>query len=95
MTVPLMARAASKTLVLTDAEPQYASKLCWAAADVLAVNQFYPLCPAPTTTPTPTPALVPTSQALEAGYQRWAKSGTPLNPPLSQVLSFCENSLQE
>jgi Peptidase_C39 like family len=65
MTVPLMARAASKTLVLTDAEPQYASKLCWAAADVLAVNNFYQHCP---TTPPSPPALFPTSQATEASY---------------------------
>ena len=69
MTVPLMARAASKTLVLSDSEPQYASKLCWAAADVLAVNQFYASCPPLTSPPAVTPALFPTSQALEAAYE--------------------------
>jgi hypothetical protein len=72
MTLPLMARAASKNLVLTDAEPQYANKLCWAAADVLAVNNFYQHCP---TSTAPTPALYPTSQALEAAYHKWVKSG--------------------
>jgi hypothetical protein len=65
MIVPPMARPASKTLALKDAEPQYASKLCWAAADVLAVNQFYPQCPNP---PPTSPGLFPTSQALEGAY---------------------------
>jgi hypothetical protein len=74
VTVPRMAQAASKS-VLSDAEPQYASKLCWAAADVLAVNHFYPNCPSPTSTPTATPALFPTSQALDAAYYEWSQSG--------------------
>src|ERR1700689_3807950 len=95
MTVPLMSRAASKNLVLTDAEPQYASKLCWAAADVLAVNNFYPHCPASASTPTANPALFPTSQALEAAYNWWTLSGssaTPLTTPLSSYLSKCETT---
>jgi hypothetical protein len=73
MTVPLMARAANNTLVLTDAEPQYANKLCWAAADVLAVNQFYPNCPPSPSTPPASPALFPTSQALNAAWHMSVK----------------------
>jgi hypothetical protein len=88
-----MARDAGKTLALTDAEPQYANTLCWAAADVLAVNQFYPVCPSFTSTTTP-PVLFPTSQALEAGYQAWFHSVTPPATPslstLSGILSKCE-----
>ena len=89
MTLPLMARAASKNLVLTDAEPQYANKLCWAAADVLAVNNFYPHCPASPSTPAATPALYPTSQALEAAYNWGEGSATPL----SWYLSQCETTI--
>src|SRR5271168_3972835 len=88
---PLMAWAASKNLVLTDAEPQYANKLCWAAADVLAVNNFYPHCPAPPSTPTANPALFPTSQALEAAYNWKATSGSVT--PLSTYLSNCETTI--
>lgn len=62
--------------MLTDTEPQYASHLCWAAADVLAVNHFYPTCPNPPSTPPATP-LFPTSQALEAAYHTWMKAGGP------------------
>jgi len=86
-----MARAASKTLVLTDAEPQYANKLCWAAADVLAVNNFYPNCPTPTSTPMTNPALFPTSQALEAAYNWWTLSGSAAS--LSSYLSKCETTI--
>ncbi|HMK23729.1 MAG TPA: hypothetical protein VK466_15465 [Terriglobales bacterium] len=85
VTAPLMARAASKTLLLKDAEPQYAKQLCWAAADVLAVNQFYPICP--TSTPTASPALFPTSQALEAANNRLARAGAG---SLSDFLPTCE-----
>jgi hypothetical protein len=92
MTVPLMARAASKNLVLTDAEPQYANKLCWAAADVLAVNNFYPHCPVPPSTPTANPALFPTSQALEAAWSWWHKSGTSA-AQLTSYLSNCETTI--
>jgi Peptidase_C39 like family len=91
MTVPLMARAASNNLVLTDAEPQYASKLCWAAADVLAVNNFYPHCPATTSTAVADPALFPTSQALEAANNRLQISGS--SATLSSYLSECETSI--
>src|SRR5882672_4330966 len=91
MTVPLMARAASKNLVLTDAEPQYANKLCWAAVDVLAVNNFYPHCPAPPSTPPANPALFPTSQALEAAYKWKDNSGSAT--PLSWYLSNCETTI--
>jgi Peptidase_C39 like family len=95
ITLPLMGEAASKKLVLTDAEPQYASKLCWAAADVLAVNQFYPHCPPPTATPAATPALFPTSQALEAAYNLlvsiWGYTYTPT--ALSGQLPTCESDI--
>ena len=90
MTAPLIARAASKNLVLTDAEPQYASKLCWAAADVLAVNNFYPNCPLPSP-PTASPVLFPTSQALEGAYNRKKQSGSAT--PLSSYLSQCETTI--
>jgi peptidase C39-like protein len=89
MTLPLMARAATKNLELTDAEPQYASKLCWATADVLAVNNFYPHCPASTSTAGASPALFPTSQALEAAYNWGEGSATSLTWYLSQ----CESTI--
>src|SRR5579863_9305300 len=89
MSLPLMARAASKNLVLTDAEPQYANKLCWAAADVLGVNNFYPHCPLPISPPPANPALFPTSQALEAAYNWWVGSATPLGTYLSK----CESTI--
>ena len=78
LSAPDLARAAAKILALTDAEPQYASKLCWAAADVLAVNQYYPSCPAPPTSTTPLPPpppLFPTSQALETAWATWCQAG--------------------
>lgn len=84
-----MARAASKNLVLNDAEPQYANKLCWAAADVLAVNNFFPHCPLPVSPPPPNPALFPTSQALEAAYNWWVGSASPLG----SYLSKCETTI--
>jgi hypothetical protein len=68
MTVPLIASAAHHYLVLKDAEPQYANHLCWAAADVLAVNQFYPKCPQPAFAAPAVPPLFPTSQSLDAAY---------------------------
>jgi len=95
MTVPVMARAAHKYLVLTDAEPQYGPSLCWAAAEVLAVNQFYH-CPPPASAPPP--VLFPTSQGNEAGYHAWYFSKTPPPPPdfsqLGWFLSDCENNIQ-
>jgi hypothetical protein len=75
MAVPLLAQAATNTLTLTDVEPQYESKLCWAASDLLAVNHFYPKCPSSTGTSTATLPLFPTSQALDAAYNTSAKSG--------------------
>jgi len=72
-----MATAASKTLALKDAEPQYASHLCWAAADVLAVNQFYGKCPSSPSTPPAIPAPFPAGQGLEAAYHTWMKAGGP------------------
>jgi hypothetical protein len=94
MTVPLMARAASNNLVLTDAEPQYASKLCWAAADVLAVNNFYPHCPATTSTAVVDPALFPTSQAVEAA-NKWLNNSGSSATLLSWYLSQCETKIGE
>lgn len=88
MTVPLPAGAASKNLVLTDAEPQYANKLCWAAGDVLAVNNFYPHCPSPASTPPADP--FPTSQAVEAAYNWLNISGST---DLSWYLSNCETMI--
>jgi hypothetical protein len=88
-----MARAASKTLGLANAEPQYASKLCWAAANVLAVNTFYH-CPASPSTTSPPPPLFPTSQGLLAGYHAWHYSG--LRPDtLSWFLSNCQGNIQD
>ncbi len=90
--VPLMARSESKTLVLADAEPQYASKLCWAAADLLAVNQFYPSCPA-TTSSAVTPIYFPTSQATEAADNKSINSG--LTDSFSYYLTtICEPQIQ-
>jgi len=91
-TGPLIALDPGKTLVLTAAEPQYASKLCWAAADVLAVNQFYPVCPT-SLSPTATSGLFPTSQALEAGYQAWFYSAKHPDPgTFGGFLSDCEGT---
>jgi len=97
MAVPLIARAASKNLVLTDAAPQYASKLCWAAANALAVNNFY-RCPSsptvtPPVTPPPPPPLFPTSQALDAGYHAWFYSGKS-SDALNWFLNNCEGDIQ-
>jgi len=91
MSIPLTARAASKNLALTDTEPQYASKLCWAAADVLAVNKFYPNCPASPSTPAANPALFPTSQALDAANNWREISGS--GAALSGYLSKCETTI--
>jgi hypothetical protein len=88
-TAPPNARSASKALVLSDAEPQYASKLCWAAADVLAVNNFYKHCPT-----TPAPGFFPTSQAVDAGYHAWFYSGSPPVGLLNDYLAACENNIQ-
>ncbi len=91
------ARSASNTLVLADAEPQYASHLCWAAADTLAVNNFYPACPLPPGTPAP--AYFPTSQAVGAGihaYQHQGAATATFTPePLSQLLQDCEGNIQK
>lgn len=91
MALPLMARAASNTLVLKDAEPQYAGHLCWAAADVLAVNQFYPHCPPPTNTP-PVTHPFPTSQAVEAAYNYLSFSGSS-NNSLGTYLTKCKGNI--
>jgi hypothetical protein len=98
MTVPVMAPAATRNLILKDAEPQYASDLCWAAAEVLVVNQFYSKClpsPSPSTPPPATPAFFRTSQGLEAGYHKWNYSTTsPLLINLPWYLSNCEGNIQ-
>jgi hypothetical protein len=85
-----VARSASNALQLSDAEPQYASRLCWAAADVLAVNQFYKQCPA-----TPPPGFFPTSQAVDVGWVAWHTSSP--NPPIALLngyISGCETTFQ-
>ena len=89
---PPVARSASKTLVLADAEPQYASHLCWAAADTLAVNNFYQHCPSPPGTLAP--GLFPTSQAVDAGYHAWVYSASPPIGLLSDSLAACESNIQ-
>lgn len=94
--LPPVARSASNTLALADAEPQYASHLCWASADTLAVNNFYPVCPLPPGTLAP--AYFPTSQAVDAGIHAFNVQGpatsTFVPQPLSQLLQDCETDIQ-
>jgi hypothetical protein len=92
-----VARAASNTLMLADAEPQYASHLCWAAADTLAVNQFYPACPLPPGTLAP--AYFPSSQAVDAGihaYQHQGAATSTFTPEtVGQTLQDCGDNIQK
>ena len=88
VTVPPMARAASKSLLL-DAEPQYASKLCWAAADVLAVNHFYPSCPSPTSTPNGNPRALPHKPGTGSGLSRVERIGRGLQSFLHPPSEVC------
>ena len=89
MALPLMARAVSNTLTLKDAEPQYAGHLCWAAADVLVINQFYPVCPPPPSTP-PATHPFPTSQAVEAAYNYLGIAGAS---SIGSYLAKCETNI--
>lgn len=85
------ARSAHNALALGDAEPQYGTHLCWAAADVLAVNQFYKNCP---TTMSPNPGLIGTSQSLEAAYQLYNHSGNLTSANLASLKGTCEGNIQ-
>jgi hypothetical protein len=89
----LAARATTVVLPLTDLEPQYASQLCWAAADVIAVNSFYSTTCLMGTTPGRT------SQAVEAGFKllgltSFAALGTFQAAAVSADLSDCETNIQ-
>jgi hypothetical protein len=85
--------AATVVLPLTDLEPQYASQLCWAAADVIAVNSFFPgSCVAGATAGR-------TSQAVEAAYNELgitSLAAVPAASPsaLSSMLHYCETNIQ-
>jgi hypothetical protein len=86
-------RAATVVLPLTDLEPQYASQLCWAAADVIAVNSFFPGSCIAGATPGRT------SQAVEAAYNKLglkslsAVSGADPTQ-LANMLLYCETNIQ-
>jgi hypothetical protein len=89
----LAARATTVVLPLTDLEPQYASQLCWAAADVIAVNSFYSTTCLMGTTPGRT------SQAVEAGFNllgvpSFAALGTFQPSAVSGAVSDCEANIQ-
>ena len=89
----LAARATTIVLPLTDLEPQYASQLCWAAADVIAVNSFYSTTCLMGTTPGRT------SQAVEAGFNllgvpSFAALGTFQAAAVSGAVSDCETNIQ-
>jgi hypothetical protein len=85
--------AVTTILPLTDLEPQYASQLCWAAADTIAVNSFFATsCTSGTTAGR-------TSQAVEAAYNELGiKSVASLpaaNPAtVSNMLNNCETNVQ-
>jgi hypothetical protein len=89
----LPAKAVTVELPLTDLQPQYASQLCWAAADAIAVNSFY-------ATPCQTGnAAGRTSQAVEAGFNvldvtTLATLATLQPANVSTVLSECETNIQ-
>ena len=99
-------RAAKVVLPLVDLEPQYASQLCWAAGDVIAVNSFL----APSIPPN-IPAMCQAaanpgriSQAIDAAYNHPALQITGMaslqakfaaDPAdVKQILSYCEKNIQ-
>lgn len=85
--------ATTVLLPLVDLEPQYASQLCWAAADVIAVNSFY--------TSNCLTGNVPgrTSQAVEGGFNLLGVTSlaslTTLQPAdVSSAVLDCESNIQ-
>ncbi len=103
------AGAAKVVLPLVDLEPQYASQLCWAAGDVIAVNSFLspsikPNIPAMCQAGT-NPGRI--TQAIDAGYNHpalqitnmaslQAKFATDLNAAndVNNVLNDCKSNIQ-
>ena len=88
--------AAEVILPLVDLEPQYASQLCWAAGDTIAVNSFFTAsCQAGGT-----PGRI--SQAIDAAYYnlnitslaglQGAIAGHPTQ--VANVLTACEANIQ-
>jgi hypothetical protein len=99
-------RAAKVVLPLVDLEPQYASQLCWAAGDVVAVNSFL----APSIPPN-IPAMCQAAanpgritQAIDAAYNHPALQITDMaglqarvasDPAdVKKILSYCETDIQ-
>src|ERR1700722_851189 len=99
-------RAAKVVLPLVDLEPQYASQLCWAAGDVVAVNSFL----APSIPPN-IPAMCQAAanpgritQAIDAAYNHPALQITNMaslqakvasDPAdVKKILSFCKTDIQ-
>ena len=91
--------ATQVVLALPDYEPQYASQLCWAAADTMAVNSFFP--PAPPSMQHcqsgGSPGTI--SQARDAAYRSLSLSTLPqvagADPTtLMQHLTDCSTNVQ-
>jgi Peptidase_C39 like family len=89
-------KAAEVILPLVDLEPQYASQLCWAAGDTIAVNSFFTAsCQAGGT-----PGRI--SQAIDAAYYNLnitslaGLQGAIASEPVAvaNVLTACEANIQ-
>lgn len=99
-------QAAKVVLPLVDLEPQYASQLCWAAGDVIAVNSF--LAPSiPPNIPTMCQAAANPgriTQAIDAAYNHPALQITDMASLQAKVaadpadvkktLSYCKTDIQ-
>ncbi len=98
--------AAKVVLPLVDLEPQYASQLCWAAGDTIAVNSFLP-----PSTPPNIPAMCQAAtnpgritQAIDAAYNHPALQITnmaslqakfAMDPTdVNNVLNYCKSDIQ-
>ncbi|HTT01468.1 MAG TPA: hypothetical protein VMG11_05205 [Steroidobacteraceae bacterium] len=98
LTAARQSPATTVLLPIGDLEPQYASQLCWAAVDTIAVNSFFPSCG--------TTAPIGTSQSTEAAYGKlgitsatlpsWlaAPSGSTKAMQLQSLLSACATNIQ-
>jgi len=90
------AGAATVVLPLVDLEPQYASQLCWAAGDTIAVNSFFTASCQTGANPGRT------SQAIDAAYNvlgitslAGLQSTVASNPAgVTNALSACETNIQ-
>jgi hypothetical protein len=96
LAAPLPVVAAKVVLPLTDLQPQYASQLCWAAADTIAVNSFYAYTNPSSCLTGTTPGH--TSQSVEAAFRKAGATSLAsvgmLLPAVASALSACESNIQ-